>query len=58
MKKTIPTLLGTGTGRLVGAVKSTTSVGTKVKGFFSRINYDFRSGYRSTKNVSIEDLPY
>jgi len=60
MKKTIPSLLGAGAGHLAGAVKSTTSVGSKTKRFFVRLKNDFQSGYHSAQNDDHDDviLPY
>jgi len=59
MKKTIPSLLGAGAGHVAGAVKSTTSVGSKTKRFFARLKNDFQSGYHSAQNNNHEEiLPY
>jgi hypothetical protein len=57
-KKNVSSMVGAGTGHVVGALKSTTSVGSKFKRFFVHIKDDFKSGYQSTKTEVNQDLPY
>ena len=50
--------IGAGAGHVTGAVKSTTSIGSKTKNFVTKITSDFKSGYKSTKTQADQESPY